>query len=177
MYRGEWGLYNVLQISRLLTAQKAPRQTGLISLICSFPKCLFKNIPSASRMWDPDPWPTMPPPSRLPKQRGLCGHLRPSYHCSWAQDSKLDLWALPTLLSPHCPGHPTPASCLQPQEGEAGGTARPPLPPSQSRQHSSLPKAAGNLLLPLASVAQVKAGQGLPRASSQPRNALLGEEC
>lgn len=128
MYRGEWGLYNVLQISRLLTAQKAPRQTGLISLICSFPKCLFKNIPSASRMWDPDPWSTILLPSSS-QNRGAsvgiyglpttvagprtpswtCGHCQPS--CPPTVQATLHLPAASHLRKERLgaqPGHPYP---------------------------------------------------------------------
>lgn len=98
MYRGARGLYSVLQVSQLLTAQKAPQETRLVPSICLLPKRLFKNAPSTVLHVGPSsmaqdachfPSPKSPnkgvlagisallPPGEVPAYSWTCEHCQP----------------------------------------------------------------------------------------------------
>lgn len=138
MYKGDWGLYSVLQVPPLLTTQRAPQETGLVSFICKLPKCLFKKSFPWTHTQKPAQGPTAPAIPHQTPNKGVSTVIYSSLAEAARPGSRLGVRALRSSPSPSAskPPHTVPASSLQ-------STGQPPVPHWELQGTCSLPDGGG----------------------------------
>lgn len=141
MYRGERGLYSVLQIPRLLAAQKAPREIGLFHSFADFQSAFLRTSPLWSRMWDPVQWPAAPATvlcPNPPNEGVLAGIYAPPATTAGFRLTAGRAGAADHHLPLPVQANHAQQSCLQPQERNGAQPAQTSL---DGETHLLLPKA------------------------------------